>query len=188
MNYYRARCKLSGVDVGKRIKKLREKRGLSQAKLAEAVGVAKATVLRIEAGKQNPSAKVLKGVAKELNVSADYLLGLRIPAEEIPAEILKLCQLAVDAGYYFGGFKDFLEWAVRTRRRLERLHGESGTPSKALFEGLNQPERDEVYANVGELSEFPRRFEGLTKEQRRILRKEAIEILKALEAFEGPGG
>lgn len=176
------------MDTGKRIKTLREKRGLSQVKLANSVGVAKATILRIEAGKQNPSAKLLGRIAKELNVSADYLLGLKITAEEIPAEILKLCRLAVDAGYYFRGFKDFLEWAVRTRKRLERLHGESGTPSKALFEGVNQPEREEVYANVGELSEFPRRFEGLTKEQRRILRKEAIEILKALEALEGPGG
>ena len=173
------------MDIGKRIKTLRGKRGLSQVKLATAVGVAKATILRIEAGKQNPSAKLLGSIAKELNVSADYLLGLKVTAEEIPAEILKLCQLAVDAGYYFGGFKDFLEWAVRTRRRLERLHGESGTPSKGLFEGFNQLEDGGVYASVAELDKIPRRFEALTKEQRRILRKEAIEILKALEVLGG---
>ena len=173
------------MDIGKRIKTLRDERGLSQVKLASAVGVAKATILRIEAGKQNPSAKLLGRIAKELNVSADYLLGLKVTAEEIPAEILKVCKLAVDAGYYFRGFKDFLEWAVRTRRRLERLHGESGTPSKELFEGFNQLYDGGVYASVGELGKIPRRFEALTKEQRRILRKEAIEILKALEVLEG---
>jgi putative transcriptional regulator len=186
LNYYLSRCKLGRVNVGQRIKSSRVKRGLSQTKLAEAVGVAKATILRIEAGKQNPSAKVLAGIAKKLNVSADYLLGLKVTPEEIPAEILKLCRLAVDAGYYFGGFKDFLEWAVRTRRRLERLHGESRAPSKALFGNFDQFEGEGMHASAYESMEIPKRFGNLTKEQRRLLRKEAIEILEALEALEEP--
>ena len=186
MNYYLGRCKLTGVDVGQRIKNSRVKRGLSQTKLAEKVGVAKATILRIEAGKQNPSAKVLARIAKALNISADYLLGLKIGTEEIPAEILKLCRLAVDAGYYFAGFKDFLEWAVRTRRRLERLHGESRAPSKALFGSLDKFEGEGVRASVYGSMEIPKRFGNLTREQRRLLRKEAIEILEALESLEEP--
>jgi len=74
--------------IGKRIKYLREKRGMSQTKLANLAKIGKSTLSEYEAGKANPTADVVKRIAKVLNVSADYLLGISDVYEQID-EVLK---------------------------------------------------------------------------------------------------
>ena len=62
--------------IGYRIKLLREKAKLSQAKLATALGDVKQPVLaRYELGSIMPSYPVLVKIADYFDVSADYLLG-----------------------------------------------------------------------------------------------------------------
>ena len=62
--------------IGYRIKLLREKAKLSQAKLATALGDVKQPVLaRYELGSIMPSYPVLVKIANYFDVSADYLLG-----------------------------------------------------------------------------------------------------------------
>ena len=62
--------------IGYRIKLLREKAKLSQAKLATALGDVKQPVLaRYELGSIMPSYLVLIKIADYFDVSADYLLG-----------------------------------------------------------------------------------------------------------------
>ena len=62
--------------IGYRIKLLREKSKLSQAKLATALGDVKQPVLaRYELGSIMPSYPVLVKIADYFDVSADYLLG-----------------------------------------------------------------------------------------------------------------
>ena len=62
--------------IGYRIKLLREKAKLSQAKLATALGDVKQPVLaRYELGTIMPSYPVLVKIADYFDVSADYLLG-----------------------------------------------------------------------------------------------------------------
>jgi transcriptional regulator with XRE-family HTH domain len=60
----------------KRLKDMREIRGLSQTELGERVGVSKQQIYRYEQGRGEPDASTLSALAKELEVSADYLLGL----------------------------------------------------------------------------------------------------------------
>jgi transcriptional regulator with XRE-family HTH domain len=58
------------------LKKLREKKGLSQEKLARLSDVANNTIVKIEAGKnQNPTLDTLKKIAKTLSISVDELIG-----------------------------------------------------------------------------------------------------------------
>ena len=65
----------SKTNIGKAVKKLREKLGLSQEKLARLADVSNNTVINIEAGKQdNPTIETLKKVANALQVGVDDLI------------------------------------------------------------------------------------------------------------------
>lgn len=60
--------------VGRRIKALRQARGLTQDAVAEALGIAVKNVQRLEAGRQNLTLKTLAHVADVLDVEAHELL------------------------------------------------------------------------------------------------------------------
>ena len=65
----------SKTNIGKTVKKLREKLGISQEKLARLADVSNNTVVNIEAGKQdNPTIETLKKVANALQVGGDDLI------------------------------------------------------------------------------------------------------------------
>ncbi len=59
---------------GKVLKKVREKRGLTQAALGEKVGVHQVTIARLETGERNPSMDLLQRLAKALKVKVGRLL------------------------------------------------------------------------------------------------------------------
>jgi transcriptional regulator with XRE-family HTH domain len=62
-------------NISTNLKKLREKKGLSQEKLARLSDVANNTIVKIEAGKnQNPTLDTLKKIAKVLSISVDELI------------------------------------------------------------------------------------------------------------------
>jgi transcriptional regulator with XRE-family HTH domain len=62
-------------NIAKTVKRLREKAGLSQEKLARLADVSNNTLINIEAGKQaNPTIDTLKKVAKALNIPVEELI------------------------------------------------------------------------------------------------------------------
>lgn len=64
------------MDVSKRIKFLREKRGLTLEQVGDYVGVSKTTVQRWETGGiQNMKRDKIAALARVLNTSPDYLMG-----------------------------------------------------------------------------------------------------------------
>jgi len=62
--------------VGIRIKELRSEKGLSQLKVAQAIGTSSAIVGFWENDKAEPTAPNIAALAKFFNVTTDYLLGL----------------------------------------------------------------------------------------------------------------
>lgn len=60
--------------IGKNVKKYREKAHLTQAELAEFVGVENAFISRVERGQKLMKLKTLLALADALHVSADLLL------------------------------------------------------------------------------------------------------------------
>lgn len=72
------------MDTGKRLRELREARGLSQEEVAKAIGVGRVTYLKYENGENRPVRK-LKELSSFFKVSIDYLLGNETPAAERPA-------------------------------------------------------------------------------------------------------
>jgi len=63
------------VDVGDRIRILRERKGLSQKLLAYKLGMPNQSLSNYERGYREPPADVLKKLADFFEVSVDYLLG-----------------------------------------------------------------------------------------------------------------
>ena len=66
------------MDTGKRLRELREARGLSQEEVAKAIGVGRVTYLKYENGENRPVRK-LKELSSFFKVSIDYLLGNDTP-------------------------------------------------------------------------------------------------------------
>jgi len=65
------------MEIGKKIKELREERGLTRTALAEAIGYGRASIYYWEREEKDPSASAVYALAKYFDVSADYLLGLK---------------------------------------------------------------------------------------------------------------
>ena len=65
--------------LARNLKKLREKKGLSQDRLAKLADVANNTIIKIEQGENtNPTLATLKKIAKALGVSLDDLTGYQL--------------------------------------------------------------------------------------------------------------
>ena len=65
------------MNIGIKIKELRTEKGVSQATVAEAVGVNKRAVIFWEQGVNEPKASYIARLATYFEVSSDYLLGLK---------------------------------------------------------------------------------------------------------------
>ncbi len=65
---------MSPEGIGRMLKGMREKRGLTQAGLAKAAGVTRVYVAKIEAGEKIPSIPTLRKLAKALKVKVGRLL------------------------------------------------------------------------------------------------------------------
>lgn len=62
--------------LGKRLRFIRKKNGLSQRELGKMLHVSKASVSGYEKGKRQPSIDVFISILELFRVSADYMLGL----------------------------------------------------------------------------------------------------------------
>lgn len=60
--------------MGERIAQLRQRKGLSQAKLATAVGLSASAIAMYEQGRREPSVSIIIALADVLGVTIDYLL------------------------------------------------------------------------------------------------------------------
>ena len=59
---------------GKKLRELREQKGLTSEALGEMVGVSHAMIIRIELGTKDPSIKLLISIANALGVTASELI------------------------------------------------------------------------------------------------------------------
>mgnify|MGYP000994291139 CR=1 FL=1 len=64
------------VDFGNTLKTLRVKNNITQAQLAQKLGITKSVISAYETGLRMPSYDILIHIAKVFNVTTDYLLGL----------------------------------------------------------------------------------------------------------------
>ena len=69
------------MNMGERIKNLRESRGLSQEGLGKILGVDRTTIVKWETGASRPT-RSLKRLAHYFNVTTDYILGNEEPRQK----------------------------------------------------------------------------------------------------------
>jgi transcriptional regulator with XRE-family HTH domain len=62
------------VDLGKRIKQLREFEGISQEKLSSAIGISRSAISQIESGERKITAEELVLLAKKFNITLENLI------------------------------------------------------------------------------------------------------------------
>ena len=84
--------------LGERIAALRRNRGMSQAELAEHLGISPSAMGMYEQGRREPSAQTLVALSRELGVSTDFLLtGKAAAPEEDPLPgLVRQCVDAAD--------------------------------------------------------------------------------------------
>lgn len=75
------------------LKKLRENRGLSQYKLAEALGLSQSAVGLWESGKREPNFATLCAIADFFDVTTDHLLGRSFSASAPSSSVSSLLPL-----------------------------------------------------------------------------------------------
>lgn len=73
---------------GERLLLMRVQRGLSQVELGERIGLGENAIWRYETGKTEPKGEIIARIARELDVSTDYLLGMTdYPGQYIVGEL-----------------------------------------------------------------------------------------------------
>lgn len=70
-------------EIGKRIRKYRKERGISQKELAEQIDVSNGCVSNWEQGLNRPDADILAKLCCALHVSPSLLLGIRLSEDEL---------------------------------------------------------------------------------------------------------
>ena len=78
--------------LGNRIRKAREQAGFTQEELAALIGISRTAIARYESGDIEPKLKNLIAIAEQLNVSCDYLLGMKFQQLELSEEALMALQ------------------------------------------------------------------------------------------------
>lgn len=71
------------MEIGDRVRDIRNRQGKTQAELAEALGTSQSAISQIEAGERNPTYDMIRRLADKLNVSPGYLMGGDVKGEDI---------------------------------------------------------------------------------------------------------
>ena len=103
-----------GESLANRIKRSRKILGITQGELGKRVGVSDVTILRWERGERVPNASFLPKLAKELNVSVEYLMGVENTTDEGEVAQTNLREDKEDNFTYWGNMLD------RTKRIANR--------------------------------------------------------------------
>ena len=89
-----SRRKTAINQLGEKIRRVRQAKGLSTQQLADAVGLSSQQIRRIECGQSEATAIVFGRIARTLNTSADELLDHVRTVEEIADSLWKKHDLA----------------------------------------------------------------------------------------------
>jgi|SRR5215203_2433123 len=73
------------MDIGRRVREVREDLGMQRTVLARRVGAAENTIYRIETGKRTPSVELLEKIARELRTEPAEFLREPVPLAEAPS-------------------------------------------------------------------------------------------------------
>jgi transcriptional regulator with XRE-family HTH domain len=85
---------VSNMDIGKRLKEYRKKRGLSQKKLSYQTGISQSFISSIEANKQSPTITTLERLCEVLGITMAEFFSKR--SRGVPESLKPLLENAKD--------------------------------------------------------------------------------------------
>ena len=77
-------------EIGSRIRKYRESRGLSQKDLADLIGVSNSRISNWEQGINRPNADIVADICKALNISPSELLDVQLSTDKLTEQERKV--------------------------------------------------------------------------------------------------
>ncbi|AOZ08501.1 helix-turn-helix domain-containing protein [Cupriavidus malaysiensis] len=110
---------LASMSLSARLISLRKARALTQQGLAGAIGIHVQQIKRYEAGSSEPSAEVLRKIARTFAISTDWLLfeeGERAPSDDLVSQFEAVSQLSDDERAIVKEVIDSLVIKYQTRR------------------------------------------------------------------------
>lgn len=75
------------MNFGRLLKKIREDKCLSQNQLAKLAGLTSSAISQFEANLRKPSFEAIINLSKVLEVSSDYLLGIKNDEDKMPNDL-----------------------------------------------------------------------------------------------------
>lgn len=101
-----------------KLKTARKAKKLTQAKLAKALHITKSAVSKYETGQLDPNCKTIIELCKILEVSSDYLLGIKEAEEEESKALTPHEEIIIDS--YRNAPEDMQE-AIRRILKIEQI-------------------------------------------------------------------
>lgn len=84
------------IDFGNKLRELRAKKDMSQANVAELLGIGQTTYAGYENGKRNATVSTINMFSKFYNVNPNYLLGMEKHVESVPVSPPHYTDLTTD--------------------------------------------------------------------------------------------
>ncbi len=127
--------------LSKRIKQLRELKGLTQSQLAEILGIKNQTVSNYESGEREPSYDILLKLADCFGVTTDYLFGRtnieRNMLPELSEDLKKIWDACLDNEQFLLVFKEILNIMESLINLDLKYNSNYLSESKGLFSGIS---------------------------------------------------
>lgn len=115
---------------GDRLKKRREEQGMSQAELGARLGLEAQAVYRYEKSQSDPASELLGRMAVELDVTADYLLGLvDNPQDRLTEEALSPAERKLITAIRNGHIVEAMQVTLELGKRDDQSNIPSAKPA-----------------------------------------------------------
>ena len=104
---------MKNKDLAKRVKELRNRKGMSQEILAEESGLSLRTIQRIENGETEPTGDTLNRLSNALNVNPDELIDWTVKEDKVFLTFLNLSALTFIFFPLLGILVPFIMWTSK---------------------------------------------------------------------------
>src|SRR5215212_9757869 len=164
------------MDIGRRIRDVREDLGMPAAELARRVGVAPNTVWRYESGEREPSMAMLEKIARALRTQPAELLREPSPSAEALSDLSRALRerdraIMESVREVSAGMEDVQSTLLEAERLREtaRLRVEEALASIAEYQASHREQVAEADASVAEYQVSYREQVAHLQEVRRVM-------------------
>lgn len=114
INYDEKAIVLRSETIGKILKFLRNKIGITQKTVADNIGIAQQTYAGYESGKHEPSIEIAIRLANFYGLSMDYITGRFIDYDEYSEEEIMLDEILENSKAFYASIEEYAKTQIKT--------------------------------------------------------------------------